>query len=110
ASYADAERFLATRINVERRAPDDVARAAFKLDRMRALADRLGNPHHDLRFVHIAGSKGKGSVSTMTASCLTACGYTTGLFTSPHLISPRERIVLDGAMIGEDSFAAITAR
>jgi dihydrofolate synthase/folylpolyglutamate synthase len=110
ASFADAERFLATRLDVERRPPDDVARAAFKLDRMRALADRLGNPHRDLRFVHIAGSKGKGSVAAMTASCLTACGYTTGVFTSPHLISVRERICLDGAMIGEDAFAAMTAR
>src|SRR5690606_22081073 len=93
ASYADAERFLASRSNFERQPHEQ----AFRLERMVALAERLGNPHHNLRFVHVAGSKGKGSVCAMTASCLTACGYTTGLYSSPHLLTVRERMSLDGA-------------
>ncbi|MFG0285132.1 MAG: bifunctional folylpolyglutamate synthase/dihydrofolate synthase [Phycisphaerales bacterium JB039] len=110
ATFTDAEQFLATRVNIERSRPDKVDPVAFKLDRMRALADALGKPHRDLRFVHIAGSKGKGSVVEMTASCLAACGYTTGAYTSPHLVSVRERMRINGAPISEDAFAALAGR
>lgn len=71
----------------------------FGLNRMRALLDKLGNPHEQLKAVHVAGTKGKGSTCAMAASMLRACGYTTGLYTSPHLIDLRERITIDGHMI-----------
>lgn len=73
----------------------------FKLDRMRDLASRLGNPQEGRYTIHIAGSKGKGSVSTMCSSILEAAGYTCGLYTSPHLLRWKERITLAGKEIPE---------
>ncbi|NLF35342.1 MAG: bifunctional folylpolyglutamate synthase/dihydrofolate synthase, partial [Clostridiales bacterium] len=55
------------------------------LDRTRALLDALGNPQEQLRFVHVAGTNGKGSVAAMCAAMLRAAGYRTGLYTSPYL-------------------------
>jgi hypothetical protein len=63
----------------------------FDLERMRALLKRMGNPHDQFRTVHVAGTKGKGSTCAMIASMLQACGYTVGLYTSPHLVDLRER-------------------
>jgi dihydrofolate synthase/folylpolyglutamate synthase len=61
----------------------------------------FGNPHHKLRFVHVGGTNGKGSVSNMTASILTETGETVGLFTSPHLFDFTERIRVNGEPIDE---------
>ena len=66
------------------------------LDRIRRLLGRLGDPHTRLKFVHIAGSNGKGSTAAMLASVLTAAGLKTGLYTSPHLWDIRERFQVDG--------------
>jgi dihydrofolate synthase/folylpolyglutamate synthase len=68
----------------------------LKLDRMRQLLERLGSPQRDLPVVHVAGTKGKGSTSAMLAAILTAAGYRTGLFTSPHLERIEERLAIDG--------------
>ncbi len=65
-----------------------------------ALLAELGHPERGLAAIHVTGSKGKGSVATMAAAILTAHGRRTGLFTSPHLASYRERIRLDGSEIG----------
>jgi dihydrofolate synthase/folylpolyglutamate synthase len=75
------------------------AAADFKLDRMRALLSGLGDPHKRLRIVHVAGSKGKGSVSAMLGAILRRAGYRTGLFTSPHLCRVEERFQVDGQPI-----------
>lgn len=72
------------------------------LDNILELSRRLGNPHLQGRFVHIAGTNGKGSVSHLTASVLQEASYTTGLYTSPHLKDLRERIKIDGAMIPKE--------
>lgn len=80
----------------------------FDLDRMRALLKKLGNPQESFRSVHIAGTKGKGSTCTMIASMLQACGYKVGLYTSPHLIDVRERIVVNGEQIPAADFARLT--
>jgi dihydrofolate synthase/folylpolyglutamate synthase len=82
----------------------------FDLGRMEALLDRLGRPHLAARSVHIAGTKGKGSTSAMIASVLTASGYRTGLYTSPHLHTMRERIQIDGRPVGEADFVALLKR
>ena len=74
----------------------------FDTNRVNKLLDNLGNPHKKGRFVHVAGTNGKGSVSAMIASALTQSGYKTGLYTSPHLITFRERIKINGDMISED--------
>ena len=63
----------------------ELAKADFNLDRMRALMAELGNPESKYPIIHVAGTKGKGSVSALVASALQAAGYKTGLFTSPHL-------------------------
>src|SRR5688500_9977087 len=66
-----------------------------------ALCEFLGNPHKKLKFVHIAGTNGKGSTSHMLAAILHSAGYKTGLYTSPHLKDFRERIRVDGLMISK---------
>lgn len=66
------------------------------------LAAHLGNPEQRVRCIHVAGTNGKGSTSSMIASVLTAAGYKTGLYTSPHLKDFRERIRINGQPIGED--------
>lgn len=69
------------------------------LERVSALLDALGGPQKSFRAVHVAGTNGKGSVAAMTASILTAAGYKTGLYTSPHLSRFNERITISGRKI-----------
>lgn len=79
------------------------------LERISALLGRLGHPERKTRFVHVAGTNGKGSTSVMTASALSACGYKTGLYTSPHLARVNERMRLDGAEIPDGEFARVVS-
>lgn len=79
----------------------------YDLRRMYELLERLGNPHLTARTVHIAGTKGKGSVAAMIASVLTSSGYRTGLYTSPHLHTFNERIRVDGELITDDEITAL---
>jgi dihydrofolate synthase/folylpolyglutamate synthase len=82
----------------------------YDLRRVEELLFRLGNPHLAARSVHIAGTKGKGSVAAMMAAVLTASGYITGLYTSPHLNDLRERIRVDGELITEAELVALVER
>jgi dihydrofolate synthase / folylpolyglutamate synthase len=75
------------------------------LDNTRRLLAAAGNPQARLRFLHVAGTNGKGSTCAMMDAILRAAGHRTGLYTSPHLVDFRERIRLDGAMIPEDAVA-----
>lgn len=102
-----AAQFLIDRINYERTSDIPYGKREFKLDRMRRLLDRLGNPQKRLRIVHVAGSKGKGSTSTMIASILASAGLRTGLFTSPHLLRLEERFQVDGEEIAAEELSAI---
>ncbi len=81
--------------------------ANYDLRRVEELLSRLGNPHLRARSVHIAGTNGKGSVAAMMASVLTTAGYSTGLYTSPHLHTWRERIRINGELISEAELAAL---
>ncbi len=110
ASYQPAVQWLTDRVNYERIRPNRVDPKVFKLDRMRVLLAELGDPHRAFRSVHVAGSKGKGSVVEMAASMLGACGYTTGVYTSPHLVDLRERIRIGRDMIPYAAFAEIMGR
>jgi dihydrofolate synthase / folylpolyglutamate synthase len=101
--------FLRGRIDYERMASAAYSSQDFKLDRMRLLLSRLGNPHSAMPIVHIAGTKGKGSTSAMVAAILTAAGYKTGLYTSPHLIDIEERIAVDQRQCSSDDFVAALA-
>ena len=76
----------------------------WDLERMRILLAALGDPHRQCRYVHVAGTNGKGSTCAMIESALRASGLRSGLYTSPHLISPRERICIDGRMISEEAW------
>ncbi len=100
-TYDEAAAYLESLIDYERTPAGAAAARLWNLDRMREMARAVGDPHAGLRCVHIAGTKGKGSTAAMAEAVLRAAGYRTGLYTSPHLISFRERIRLDGAPIGE---------
>ena len=77
------------------------------LERMRLLLAELGSPEQNLPVIHVAGTKGKGSTAAMIAAALTAAGYRTGLFTSPHLLQIEERIQVDGQCIEPEDFDAL---
>ncbi len=78
------------------------------LDRIRELCDRLGNPQKKLKFIHIAGTNGKGSTAAMLNSILTEAGYKVGLYTSPYIVDFNERIRLCGENISNGELAEIT--
>jgi len=99
-SHTDYEQMLRVRYN----------RDTFSLDRMRKLLKQLGDPHLKLKTVHIAGTKGKGSTCTILASMLQACGYRTGLYTSPHICDVRERITINGDMISQAALTRLICR
>jgi dihydrofolate synthase / folylpolyglutamate synthase len=82
----------------------------FGLATTRALLKSLGNPQQVMPSIHIGGTNGKGSVSTLVAAALREAGWRVGLYTSPHLISFRERIQVDGVPISEDAVAMWTGR
>lgn len=75
-----------------------------------ALDDWLGNPHRAYRCIHVAGTNGKGSVANLLAATLQACGFSVGLFTSPHLMDFRERIRVNGEMIDKRSVSRFLER
>jgi dihydrofolate synthase/folylpolyglutamate synthase len=106
--YSQAVEYVLSFTDWERASAQAFAAANFDLRRVQSLLARLGNPHLGRQTIHIAGSKGKGSVAAMIASILQAAGYRIGLYTSPHLHNIRERIVVDGQPIGEDEFARLT--
>ena len=78
------------------------------LSRTRELLGRIGNPQNKLKFVHIAGTNGKGSTAAMLASVFRSAGYRTGLYTSPFLLCFNERMQVDGEMISDEELAEIT--
>ena len=80
------------------------------LERVSALLTALGSPQDELRFVHVAGTNGKGSCAAMTASVLRAAGLRTGLFTSPYLQRFNERMQIDGREIPDETLAALVTR
>ncbi|UTC85542.1 bifunctional folylpolyglutamate synthase/dihydrofolate synthase [Treponema denticola] len=95
-------KWLDTFINYERNAHKD----ENNLKKMRKFADFFGNPQDDFLSIHIAGSKGKGSVSTMIASILKEAGKKTGLYTSPHVSDFRERMTQAGSFFDDEAYSA----
>ncbi|HEV2066127.1 MAG TPA: Mur ligase family protein [Thermomicrobiales bacterium] len=82
-------------------------RAEFRMDRLRRFLAQLGDPHLGYPIVHIGGTSGKGSTSTMIAAILRAAGYRTGLHTSPYLQTPGEKLQLDGLLIDPEQFSLL---
>jgi dihydrofolate synthase/folylpolyglutamate synthase len=97
-TYSESIRFLYSLGN-------EIQTAKFGLDRITRLLEALGSPHRAGRFVHVAGTNGKGSTCAMIEAGLRAAGVRTGLYTSPHLIEPTERIQIAGQPISETQFA-----
>ena len=95
----DAERYLDGLINREKKTQYDYERLG--LAPIRALLAAIGNPERGLRCLHVAGSKGKGTVTLVAEHLLRAAGKSVGAYTSPHLVSWRERFRIDGAPVGE---------
>ncbi len=78
------------------------------LGRIQALLAKMGNPEKKLKYIHIAGTNGKGSIAAMTASILSRAGYRVGLFTSPYLYRFHERMRINGEEISDEALAAVT--
>lgn len=97
-TYNEAEAYI-------KKSYDQVIRLG--LSRMEVLLEKLGNPHNYLKFIHVAGTNGKGSVCAMTAQILQCAGFQTGLFTSPVIADYREQFQINGRMISEDDFARL---
>jgi dihydrofolate synthase/folylpolyglutamate synthase len=98
-TYPDSVRFLYSLGN-------EVKTAKYGLERITTLLDALGNPQRLPRIVHVAGTNGKGSTCAMIESGLRAAGLRTGLFTSPHLVEPAERVRIDGCPVSAGEFSA----
>ena len=80
------------------------------LERIRILLERLGNPQDKLKFIHVAGTNGKGSTTSMIVAALSKAGYRTGQYISPYVVKFRERMQIDGEMIGKDELSALMDR
>jgi dihydrofolate synthase/folylpolyglutamate synthase len=98
-TYEESVRFLYSLGN-------ELKAARYDLGRMHVLLEALGNPEAQGRFVHVAGTNGKGSTCAMIAAGLRCAGFRTGLYTSPHLAEPTERIQMDGRPVSHEQFAA----
>lgn len=105
--YQNALDYLYSFVDYSLKHSSELAKADFNLDRMRALMAELGDPQNAYPLIHVAGTKGKGSVSALCASALRAAGYKTGLYTSPHLQDFCERIQVDGQPISHAALAAL---
>ena len=97
--YNQALDYLYSFVDYSLKHSSELAKAEFNLDRMFALMHELGDPQSKYPIIHVAGTKGKGSVSALCASGLRSAGYTVGLYTSPHLLDYAERIQVDGEPI-----------
>ena len=103
--YQAALDYLYSFVDYSLKHASELAKADFNLERMYALMAELGNPQNAYPTIHVAGTKGKGSVSALCASALRAAGYRTGLYTSPHLLDFCERIQVDGQPISHAALA-----
>jgi len=109
-NYIEAEEYLNSFVNYENIPGISYASPDYDLGHVEEVLHQIGNPHLAARTVHIAGTKGKGSVAAMIAQVLTDSGYKTGLYTSPHLHNLRERIKVDGTLISEEAFAELMTK
>lgn len=109
-TFDEAFAWLAARTNYETMATQRYDARTYGLDRVRHLLDDVGRPDRAFDVVQVVGSKGKGSTSACLASILRASGRRTGLYMSPHLVDPRERITVDGRFAPDRLVVAALAR
>jgi dihydrofolate synthase/folylpolyglutamate synthase len=107
-NYAQTLEYLFTQLPMFSR----VGAAAYKPDLTNTirLCEAIGNPQHQFKSIHVAGTNGKGSTSHMLASILQTAGYKTGLYTSPHLVDFRERIKIDGVYCSKEFVVEFTQK
>jgi dihydrofolate synthase/folylpolyglutamate synthase len=106
-AYNKALDYLYSFVDYSLKHSSELAKAEFNLDRMFALMDELGKPQDKYPIIHVAGTKGKGSVCALCASALQAAGYKTGLYTSPHLLDYTERIQISGEPISHEQLVEL---
>ena len=105
--YNQALDYLYSFVDYSLKHISELAKAEFNLDRMFALMEELGDPQEKYPIIHVAGTKGKGSVAALCASALKAAGYKTGLYTSPHLWDYVERIQISGEPISHQQLVEL---
>ena len=108
--YEAALRAIFQRTDFERQNQPPYTERVYRLARMEELLAQFGDPHRAFASVHVAGTKGKGSVTAMIEAILRAAGYRTGMYTSPHLHTFRERIQADGQLISETDLTRLVER
>jgi dihydrofolate synthase / folylpolyglutamate synthase len=106
--YSESVAFLRALTDMERDPAQALAPVNFDLGRMESLLARLDSPHLGRRTIHVAGSKGKGTIATMVAAILAEAGRRVGLYTSPHLHRYEERLAVDSRAVSEEKFASLT--
>ena len=109
-TFKQALEYLFTRTDYEKQGRLRYNVTTFSLERMEKLLTLLANPHKKLACAHICGTKGKGSTATMLARMLQANGYTTGLYTSPHVVVLNERIEINGKRISDSELTSLINR
>ena len=106
-TYRSALNFLTSATDYERLGRVRYDHTKFNLARMNRLLSTVGNPHKTLRTVHIAGTKGKGSTAAMLSNMLQGCGLNVGVYSSPHVLDIRERIMINDAWVTEQEFVRL---
>jgi dihydrofolate synthase/folylpolyglutamate synthase len=108
--YQAALDYIFNYVDYERRRSVPYTETAWDLERTRRVLHALGDPHQALRYVHVAGSKGKGSTAANVDAILRASGLRTGFYSSPHLHTLRERIRIDGQLIAQQDVVRLLAQ
>ena len=106
-SYQETLRAIFAHVDYSRSRQTPYTASTYNLDRMRALCKRMGDPQDQFPSLHIAGSKGKGSTAAIVSAVLQEAGLRTGLYTSPHLHTLRERMRIDGEMIARERLSEL---
>lgn len=106
-AYSQALDYLYSFVDYSLKHSSELAKADFNLDRMFALMESLGNPQNQYPIIHVAGTKGKGSTSALSAAGLKVAGYKVGLYTSPHLQDYCERIQINGEPISHEQLVEL---
>ena len=106
-TYDKALDFIYSQIDFSLTKQQRYSDEVFNLDRMYQFMERMGNPQNTYKTIHVAGTKGKGSISAMIASVLVNAGYKTGFYSSPHMLDYTERIQVNGISIERDDFLDI---
>ncbi len=109
-AHEETLKYLDSFVNYEKTGLDRTDASAFDLDKLRLALNKLGDPQKSYRSVHVAGTKGKGSVCAFVSSILRESGHRVGLYTSPHLVTPAERIAVNGEMIPQKDLADVVEK